>query len=344
MKPAVLLLTSFATLFATDDAACQNPGHGSDQQTRATVVNRSFTHLQLAKAARKDGDIAKMWQELDRALKVLPADRNAPVAKQVRDFLATTEPFFLGDNGAQMTHARRVEALLLHARHGQKRSKAAAIVELMARAPRVDAQLQQHARKNTSPARRLAALAAIDHRPGDDNRGFVLRTAVVDRTKSVRKDVLDIVRPALRDGDVDYLASGLGHSMPKVRIRTAEALGNLGHKQAIGLLVKAGPVAAAGLADGTGATTRAHVAFLRQTTYVRDFDVEVASAAFIADPKVDVIHQGSVLDATVMGVSVVRTIRRSYQRALKQLSGRDPGKDVTKWAEKMAKAKTNKLR
>ena len=41
---------------------------------------------------------------------------------------------------------------------------------------------------------------------------------------------------------------------------------------------------------------RAHVAVLNQTSYVRDFDVEVAQAAFIADPKVDVIQDGVVLD------------------------------------------------
>jgi len=40
----------------------------------------------------------------------------------------------------------------------------------------------------------------------------------------------------------------------------------------------------------------AHVAVLNQTSYVRDFDVEVAQAAFIADPKVDVIQDGVVLD------------------------------------------------
>lgn len=41
---------------------------------------------------------------------------------------------------------------------------------------------------------------------------------------------------------------------------------------------------------------RGHVAVINQTTYVRDFDVEVAQAAFIADPKVDVIQDGIVLD------------------------------------------------
>ncbi|MBX3461759.1 MAG: hypothetical protein KF830_01195 [Planctomycetes bacterium] len=43
---------------------------------------------------------------------------------------------------------------------------------------------------------------------------------------------------------------------------------------------------------------RGHVAVINQTAYVRDFDVEVAQAAFIADPKVDVIQDGIVLDVT----------------------------------------------
>jgi type II secretory pathway component GspD/PulD (secretin) len=41
---------------------------------------------------------------------------------------------------------------------------------------------------------------------------------------------------------------------------------------------------------------RGHVAVTNQTTYVRDFDVEVAQAAFIADPKIDVVQDGLVLD------------------------------------------------
>lgn len=349
MKPTLLLLASLATFVAAGDGTCQTqeasqPGH--EQQTRATIVNRAFTHLQLAKQARKDDKIVEMWRQLDKAIKVLPTDRNAPVARQLRDFLATTEPFFLGGNSAQMTHARRVEALLLHARLGHQPSKAAAIVELLVRLPRVDSQLQQHARKSPSIARRLAALAALDRRPAEENHRFVLRTAVIDRNESVRKEVLDIVRPDATAEDINYLASGLGHSSPKVRMRTAEALGNLGDLRAIDILVKAGPAAASGLKlDGGGAQTRGHVAFLRQTSYIRDFDVEVASAAFIADPKVDVLQEGSVLDATVMGVQQVRTIRRYYRRALKQLSGSDPGQNVKLWADKMAKAKqNNKLR
>ena len=41
---------------------------------------------------------------------------------------------------------------------------------------------------------------------------------------------------------------------------------------------------------------RGYVAVINQTSYIRDFDVEVAQAAFIADPKIDVIQDGIVLD------------------------------------------------
>ncbi len=41
---------------------------------------------------------------------------------------------------------------------------------------------------------------------------------------------------------------------------------------------------------------RAHVAIINQTSYVKDYEVEVAQASFIADPKVDVIQDGVSLD------------------------------------------------
>ena len=43
-------------------------------------------------------------------------------------------------------------------------------------------------------------------------------------------------------------------------------------------------------------TERAYAAMLNQITYIQDFDVEVATASFIADPVVGVISDGIVLD------------------------------------------------
>ena len=43
-------------------------------------------------------------------------------------------------------------------------------------------------------------------------------------------------------------------------------------------------------------TQRANVTMVQQVSYVKDFDVEVAQAAFIADPQVDILQDGIVLD------------------------------------------------
>jgi type II secretory pathway component GspD/PulD (secretin) len=43
-------------------------------------------------------------------------------------------------------------------------------------------------------------------------------------------------------------------------------------------------------------TGRANLTFLNQVAYVKDFDVEIAQAASIADPIVDIVEEGIILD------------------------------------------------
>ena len=85
---------------------------------------------------------------------------------------------------------------------------------------------------------------------------------------------------------------------------------------------KWGKRGAAGAASDTGAS-RGHIAFLNQQAYIRDFDVEVAQASFIADPQIDVLQSGTVLDATVIGgaeksagLDALRAIRQGTEVAL----------------------------
>ena len=120
-----------------------------------------------------------------------------------------------------------------------------------------------------------------------------------------------------------------------MRERTAEALGTIGHEAAVALLVQAGPHAAAGLrrAAGDAGASRGHIAFLNQQAYIRDFDVEVAQASFIADPQIDVLQSGTVLDVTVIGVTEIRKIVYAYRGALKLLTRHDPGPDPRAWSK-----------
>jgi len=297
----------------------------------------TFARVNLAKAAREYGLEREMWRQLDNAIKNLQATKKGSevtaVERRLRDFLAQLEPEILDRKLRQAPLQKRVLAMLRQFHASTKPGKAAALNELLVREPGADQYLRQQARRSSNDRQRIAALGALQRRRMTGNDRFVLRTTVLDRSKKVRQAAVDIGKPTIKAQDVAYMASGLAHSNPKVRVRTAEALGGLGHKEAVNLLVKAGPHAATGLAVADGGQTRGHIAFLRQTSYIRDFDVEVAQAAFIADPKVDVLQSGSVLDVTVAGVTQVRTIVKSYRGALKQLTNRDPGGDPRRWAE-----------
>jgi hypothetical protein len=105
-----------------------------------------------------------------------------------------------------------------------------------------------------------------------------------------------------------------------LQVRSAQALGELGFEAAAGPLVKA-------LAD-TWRPNRVHIVNTRQIAYVKDYDVEVAQTAFIADPVVDVLQEGTVLEVALISVSIVR---RVYRDALVRVTGVDFGVDPKKW-------------
>ena len=308
-----------------------------------TSGDSAFAHLNLAKVAREYGLTTEVWRHLDKAIKHLSeqtaSNASCPVQKRLRDFLAQLEPELLPRTLRQAPLEKRVKQLLRLVPKNVIVSRAAAIEELLVREPGADQYLRQQGRRNSNERQRIAALAALQRRKVAGNDRFVLRTTVFDRSNRVREAAINISKPTIEASDIVYMAGGLANKHAKVRVRTAEALADLGHREAVNLLVKAGPHAATGLAvaGGDGSKTRAHVAFLNQQAYIRDFDVEVAQAAFIADPKVDVLHSGSVLDVTVAGVYEVRTIIKSYRKALKQLTNKDPGKDPRLWGEWLAK-------
>ncbi len=292
-------------------------------------------HLHPARQALDYGLEREMWRHLDRALALLgDVDGRGdpdPIARRLRDFLAQLEPELLPSSVRQAPTRKRVQAMLKLFRADTGDGVAAALEELLVREPNADQELRREARRNPNRRQRIAALAALQRRPTAGNARFVLRTAVLDKDSRLREAAFAIGRPTIDTDDVVYMAGALAHENGKVRVRTAEALGGLGHPAAVDLLVKAGPHAAAGLANGGQGAPRAHVAFLQQQAYIRDYDVEVAQAAFIADPRIDVLQSGTVLDVTVAGVYEVRTIVRAYRAALKQLTAADPGPDPRDW-------------
>jgi hypothetical protein len=315
----------------------------------------AFAHLHLAIEARSYGLATELWQHLDRAIELqnetqasrlaanagrdgteVPAARD-PLQRRIEDFLAQLEPELLPRKWRAADTRVRVHQLLDQLRSGFGPGKTTAIEELLVREPNADQELRTEARRNPSERRRICALAALMRREIAGNEHFVLRTAVLDGSNEVRDAAIELVREQGHDAAeaVQYMAPGLMHGSSRIRIRTAEAFAGLGHPDAVKLLVLAGPNAGKALASAdTG--VRGHVAFLNQQAYIRDFDVEIASAAFIADPKVDTLQSGVVLDVNVAGVFEEVRIVRAYQLALKQLTRSDPGANPRVWTTWLA--------
>jgi len=165
-----------------------------------------------------------------------------------------------------------------------------------------------------SNKRAFARQALLDSHAADNQ--FVYRLAVRFPNGPTRAQIVDDIRAqSHEDKAADYLgayllkANTLGMMM-----RTTNVLGELASPKALpalkamkrkipDLMAKAKRKSTA----GSGAT-RANVSFTTQRSYIKDFNVEVAQAAAIADPVVDVIQDGVVLDVTVAGISWTRYI------------------------------------
>lgn len=314
--------------------------HRTDDDLRRALAEAAraageapFAQLQLAQRAHACGLLPEAWQRFDKVVAALPTlTADAPLRARAAAFAGELADELLPpgrrDDGAKS----QVAALLdgVHAATGPGRIYA--IETLLARLPGADVELRAQARRNGNARRRLAALAALQQRGEAGSERFVLRTCVLDASDEVRAGAAAIAAPTFDADDLAYVATGLDHPYPKVRIRTAELLGAVGAPAALPLLADAGPRAAVGLAaPDAGDTPRAHMMVVQQQAYVRDFDVEVAQAAAVADPKIGVVQSGVVLDVAVHGVYEVRTIVRAYRVAIRKLAGSDPGDDPAAW-------------
>lgn len=133
-----------------------------------------------------------------------------------------------------------------------------------------------------SALRTLVALCVRDTNPG-------VRAAAVRAAATFGND--DIAIPLVR---------ALGSSHPTYVANAARSLAMLGDRRAVRYIVKR--IVSHGSSPGS------YFAHETQTTYIRDFDVEVAQTSFIADPIIGTIGEGEVADVKVLDVSMERTI------------------------------------
>ncbi len=305
------------------------------RELEAKAGDTAFARLQLAQEAWAMGLDEDMWRHLD-ALATAPGT-GASLDMRREEFLLRLAPAFVPAQALAATAPELARMLLHRAPRDCSPGRREALVALLARDATAEAELRRLARSEREPHRRKLAVSALHRRGGRTNQTFAWRTAVLDPSEAVREQVVTTFPAGERDEAATYLAAALSHRSAEIRVRTAEALGGLGSARALAPLVAAGPAAARADA-AAGTAPRAHVAFVEQQSYLRDFDVEVASSSFIADPKVGILQSGAVLDVSVLGVQV-ETVRitTAYRRALRRLGGSDPGQDVREWPAWLAR-------
>lgn len=298
-------------------------------------------HVQfaLARKARGYGLGPEMWHHLSLALEL--AGQRETMPPMLSRFLADLEPEILPSSLRAARVSTRVRELLSRIRPRTGFAQKAAVHEILAQMPGASTALRKRARRASSSMQRSAALRAIAARSEPGSRAFVYRGAILDRRADVRREIMRMVAAGGHGKEaVDYLAPGLTIGSSQVRTRTAQAMVALGDNSAIDYLVAAGPIIAA--ASPSRAGVRAHMAVTRQQSYIRDFDVEIAQSAFIANPKIGILQSGVVLDVTVLGVSSVRVqVIDTYRRALVALSHDDPGPRTEDWSRWLAHLRRN---
>jgi hypothetical protein len=302
------------------------------EELRQLASGRSgapHAEVELARLAWRYGLAAEAWAHADACLAAAP---DAAIRDRLDRLLADLGEDLVPAHRLRADAETKVRALLAKLRTGSTPAQAAAVEALLARAQDegVDEQLRRRARSSSTALQRQTALRTLLRRD-PAHESFVWRSAVVDGDPEVRLAAMGMAKDAGRsEAAVDYLSAGLVQPDGRIRIRTAEAFAALGDRAAIQPLVAAGPLA--GTASLSPGATRAHVAFINQQAYVRDFDVEVAMSSFIGDPKIGVVQSGVVLDVTVAAVTRMRTqIVGAYRRALVTLAGEDPGPDPDAW-------------
>ena len=177
---------------------------------------------------------------------------------------------------------------------------------------------------HSSPRRRSFAAQAIGRLLPGERLKALCTHAVLDRSTEVRHHASRALGASGSTAVLAPLVRALGSERGRVQLQAAEALGQVG--LAAGVEPLMGALAAAAR-RGTGAG--------RQVSYVQDFDVEVALAAAVADPQINTLIEGAVLDVGVISVSEVSfaTHSRVIRTSLERLTGERPGRTARAWEE-----------
>lgn len=275
--------------------------------------------LAIARWAEQAGLFSGVRDQLDAILRV---DSDHAGARAMVRSLAQRFRVDEREGGTRGRDQRGLVRQLCERHAGRGVYEALVVREKLRAAPRdLVFRAAMKARKAREPSTRYLAMQLLaEHRKETTRIRPLLDRALTDRVFAVRREATRALKVTEDPVFVRLIARNLGHEEAAVRRNAAEALAELGMPQAIRPLIAA--------VENGGRPVRANIAVTTQRAYVKDYDVEVAQGAIIADPIVDVVQDGTSLDVGIVGVSIVRATAAA---ALARITGESFGTDVAAW-------------
>lgn len=293
---------------------------------RSTEREDAAQRAALATWMTEQGLLAEAATELDQILTLEPDQPQALKLIETSDF-----PANLPQRGDTDEAAWRKELITFGAKAtplGRElvTSELAELDDL----DTLGATLREELEAGSDRRRAFAALAMRRLFPGRQIKPLITR-AVLDSSEDVRREAAVALRGANDAGVIVPIVKALESPTPAVRTNAAQALGHVGHPAAVEPLMLSLLSMAQG--SGTRRVPHSHIYVGRQLAYIQDFKVEVAQRQAVADPQINVLTTGGVLDAGVHSVREYVTTheKRVTRAALRRLTGQNPGDRIADW-------------
>lgn len=284
----------------------------------ALGLHPKFTdgRVAVAAAAASFGLWSKVEEHLEAALALDPfhVDGRTIARSLGRRFRLADED--VDEFGA----SKRVEALFMRA---QGSALGAAMLE--GRIGDFDADLRlrfglRFLKRGDAHQRLLAARVLADCTDATERVKPLYEACLLDPSNAVRRSAAKALG---RTGD-PALARVVGRTLSSphqtLRLAAVEAMAEMGFREGAPYLVRA--------LAGEAPVPKAHIAVTRTTATVGDYDVEVAAGAVIAKPITSLVHEGVVLEASILSTTEERV---RIVGALRRLTGLDLPPDAKAW-------------
>lgn len=314
-------------------------------ETRAITdaAERAKAHYQLGEWAKEQGLANEARSQFEAALAL---DTDHEGARQALGFTRVGEGWIgqeeaMRRKGLVLRDGRWIlteEAAVLDAPENERKARVAAhkkVGELLKRYAGSNDTARKYAREALdtieddhkleplayalrSPSEAVRSLAAEELGRLGNRRALrpLLHRVVTDTSEDVRFAALDAAKSIGDANLVLPLMRVMEGENAEHRKNAAAAIGRIDDPRGVRYLIY--KVEARG-----GGAPRSYFSSVNQLTFIQDFDVEVASTAFIADPQVGVIQDGIVLDAQIIATSEESWYveREVIHRSLVRLTG-----------------------